>query len=116
MNNLIFLLLIFLLFISCKWDNPKIEIINNSGEDITSLEYGITTSKLHNADTLHRGEKLLSKIVFNDEVKGDGAYILRFVRDGNSYNESFGYYTNGSTLNRKIVVNIKSDTIIYTFK
>lgn len=116
MNNQIYLLIMIFIFTSCEWDNPKIKIINNSGELITSLEYGVKIGNLDQVDTLHSGDELVSKIVFSEDVKGDGAYILKFEKNGESHNKSFGYYTNGSTLDRKIIVDIKPDTIIYTYK
>lgn len=103
-----------MLLSSCDWDDPTINITNNSEVILTDIEYGVIGSMKY-IDTLLIGQEHNSKILFNQKVKGDGAYILTFKKKGVLYEEAFGYYTNSASLNWQISVNIKPDTIIYNY-
>ena len=47
----------------------------------------------------------------------DGSYVLEFNRKGKSKTvKSFGYYTNGGPLNKRVNFQIKNDTILSDFK
>ena len=114
MNNL-YIVLITIIFASCDCSNSRIRIINNSGEVLKNLEYGVDLNGLIKVDSLPNGLAHSSKIVFGEEILGDGAYILKFEKNQIHFLESFGYYTNGSSLNGAIIVTIEPDTIVFSY-
>lgn len=101
---------------SCTFvDNPKITIVNES--DMIFNEVFIYTSASSNEPKalgeLKKGETLKSEYVFNNNTTGDGAYCLELIdENGIKIKERFGYYTNGSSLNRAFEVKIYNDTTL----
>jgi len=83
---------------------------------LTELKIG--TSKFPSAtiDSLKAGDSHSSRIIFDNSVTGDGSYLLSYKMQDSMVVQNFGYFTNGMPLDRHIVVNIKSDTIKYTFR
>jgi hypothetical protein len=50
-----------------------------------------------------------------NESGGDGHYHLRGKIDKNIFFESFGYYTNGSSIEEEINIHIYEDTTIIVY-
>lgn len=49
--------------------------------------------------------------------KSDGSYTLTFKRESEKKEiVSGGYYTNGGSLNQKVIFEIKNDTVLLTFR
>ena len=113
MKNIYPQLLIFslLLFSSCCFDNGNFEIINKSDFDIEALS--IQPDSKNHVIKLLKNEKTNLKTCMN-QTKTDGSYTISFKNSNTnktvSYN--FGYYSNGSQLEKKIVLVIKNDTIL----
>ncbi len=95
--------------------HPKININNKSGDLLTNVEYGTTVSKSGGIDSLLDGNIIKSRIFFDDDIPGDGGYYLSFLRNGNSHYKAFGYFTNGASLDNRIVIDIMPDTTICRF-
>jgi hypothetical protein len=96
-------------------DNPRITINNNTKETLTEIEFGIESAFIADVDSLAARESYASKIIFDERVKGDGAYILKYNVSGVQHTHSFGYFTNGKSMNRLINVDIETDTIYYSY-
>lgn len=114
MKKIFFLLLITLLFYSCLIrDNPKITIINNSKEEIDSIE--VFASSLDRTTFRHikPNEKRKGIISFKNVPNQDGAYGIFIYNKGiNTIQQPFGYYTNGGSIDYEFKVFIENDTII----
>lgn len=114
MNNYLIWIIIFALS-SCSMDNPRIEIKNNTKDVITDLEFGIDYGNMNKIDSLLSGKSFSSKIIFDDSIIGDGSYILKYNINDVQKVHSFGYFTNGKSMNSRITVNIETDTVKYSY-
>ncbi len=97
-------------------DGIDVEIKNASDKAITNLEF--TTSeklevlKIDRIDPNETVEEFLSM----EENESDGIYVLTFSRSsGENEISAGGYYTNGGSLDNKVVFIVKNDTTILNF-
>jgi hypothetical protein len=62
----------------------------------------------------------MSKINYLDMhgiENSEGSYVLEFKRENGVMEKiNGGYYTNGSSVNQKVILYIKNDTILWRFK
>lgn len=111
-----FFLCLFWITASCNFvENPKITVVNES--DKVFREVFIYTSNSFNEPkalgVLKNGETLKSEYVFKNNTSGDGTYCLELIdENGNEIKKCFGYYTNGSSLNRAFEITILNDTTL----
>ena len=89
-----------------------VEIQNNSGSKIENVKFYTSERKA----ILEFGElesnNSVDDFLSMKENQSDGDYIIEFQRvNGEKEKKSGGYYTNGGTLNSKIVFNILKDTV-----
>lgn len=116
--NLIVLLSFFL--ITCSSFNKKgikYQILNNSNTAITNVS--ISTSEEVDKYEIQKIEPKSETSGFLSMEKNefDGSYVLKFKRYGkDSEVLKRGYYTNGHPLERKVIFEIKSDTVLTEFE
>ncbi|TGV02577.1 hypothetical protein [Flavivirga rizhaonensis] len=105
----------FLLLYSCCTDNGKFLIKNNSDFDIESLSI-IPDSKTQYFK-IKKGDHIYINTCMN-EVKSDGGYSITYknISSGKTISNSFGYYTNGSQIEKRILILISNDGISYDSK
>ncbi|NNF33380.1 MAG: hypothetical protein HKN68_04690 [Saprospiraceae bacterium] len=101
-----------IIFGSCNFNKLEFELINRSGTTIYDIE--ITTSS--GASSLHLDSipmKVSEQVYLNlfGEPSVDGSYTITYLLNSYSYNYDFGYYTNGSPITEKYILQIEQDTI-----
>ena len=92
-------------------------IENKSDHAIENVRF-TTSEYLHESiyDLIHPNDKVFDFLKMQ-ENQIDGSYVLEFSRKGKSKTvKSFGYYTNGGPLDKRIKFQIKNDTILSDFK
>lgn len=114
MDKIVYIIVAFLLVISCMpKDNPKVTITNNSEIFFDSIK---VFSSIRNQTVFYKigkHQKVKGRILFDEKNKGDGAYqVLIYEKDSLYINRSFGYYTNGASLNYRFDILIEKDTLI----
>lgn len=105
-----------IIFVSCLPQSPKI-VINNktnvtydsikvySSPEIPTIFFNVSPK------TVARG-----KIYFDANNSSDGSYMIEIYNsEVKPKIQNFGYYTNGAPLNRKIKIEIFSDTICFRY-
>jgi len=99
------------LFSSCIADIGSFEIVNNSSVDLDSVS--IQPDSKEQVVKIPKGTKLNFTINM-DKVKSDGSYLLTYKNSKTTalIQYEFGYYTNGSQIEKNIVITISNDTII----
>jgi len=115
----IFYFLLLLIIGSCNFiDNEiRVSIINNSDKTIKNVKCytsekkeGLTFASLKPSDKI---DDFLSM----NGNKTDGHYILEYTNEkGETIKHTNGYYTNGKSLNNRIIFEIQNDTVIYSTK
>jgi hypothetical protein len=106
-------ILSLIFFNSCiPVNEPELIIENNSNITFDSIKV-FTTIKLPIVFySLKPNQKAKGNILFDKSKQGDGCYKIVIYSKGNIFKkECFGYYTNGSSLNRKFSIKIEQDTI-----
>jgi len=117
--NKLYAIVIILILSSCNSNNGngiKIEIRNNSDQQITKVKF-YTSEKLAIAeiDKIESNESVSSFLTMKNN-RSDGGYILEFTRaDGKKEIIGCGYYTNGAPLNNIAKFEIKKDTTLSSF-
>lgn len=116
--NLIVLLSFFLItYTGCDKKGIEYQILNNSNTAITNVS--ISTSEEVDKYEIQKIEPKseASGFLSMDKNQYDGSYVLKFKRYGkNSEVLKRGYYTNGHPLDRKVIFDIKSDTVLTEFE
>lgn len=102
-----------LLLQSCKDKvKAKFEVTNSSEKSIDSISVKASNDNSNiEYFTLHPGE---SKIYWLDmsDLKVDGNYQLSYKKDSDNFKEkSFGYFSNGLSLEETIKIEIRKDTL-----
>ena len=109
---------LLLSLISCSFSGTgiKVEIINNSDERISDIEF--TTSEHLEVVQLKAmsPKETVTEFLSMKKNEVDGNYILTFNR-ANGENEIMqaGYYSNGTPLNKKISYTIEKDSTSVEF-
>lgn len=101
-----------IIFGSCNFNKLEFELINRSGATIYDVE--ITTSS--RASYLQLDSipiKVSEQVSLNmySEPSVDGSYTITYLLNSFSHNYDFGYYTNGSPITEKYILQIEQDTI-----
>ena len=104
--------------LSCLPRNePKIFIENKANITLDSIKIFTSSSLPTVFYLIKNNEKVKGKVLFDKKNKGDGCYEIEvFQKDILINYQCFGYYTNGSSLNREFRMTIKKDTIIINSK
>ena len=99
-----------------KENGVNIRIKNDSDLPITNLKF-YTSEKLDSV-RFNKIEARKSRTGFLSmkNNKTDGSYVLELTRDDET-NDSYsgGYYTNGGSLENKVIIEVKQDTAIFEF-
>lgn len=113
--------ILFCLFLltSCNLgkNGIDVEIINSSEITINDAVFFTLGSTKLSFDKIEPNQKVIKFFDMTDIPKSDGSYILIFTdKNGEKKQMSDGYYTNGGSLNRKVIYEIKNDTVLVEFK
>ena len=119
MMKRLWIISIILLFSSCTFiqqDGIAFNIINQSDETISNIEFSTTENQeIIKINTLNPSEHD-SQFLSMKMNKTDGAYLLTFDKaNGEKVQNNNGYYSNGVPLNKTINYVIKNDTIIVKY-
>jgi len=113
MKNILVLITTFFLF-SCDYFNTgvEVEIVNVSEKSIKNIKlYTSENKEVLTFGELKSGEKI-TDFLNMEENKIDGHYILEFItEDGEIKKTIAGYYSNGKSLDQKIIFEIENDII-----
>lgn len=120
MNNLRIpsLILIITTLISCNFKKNGItsKIKNSSNETIINITFLSDENSKLEYSKIEPNQAVEEFLDMTNNHKGDGAYKLKFEREnGKKEQLIFGYYTNGSALNKEVFCEIKNDTILIKF-
>ncbi len=113
--------LLLFIVISCQTAGDRkgiaFSIENKSDHAIEYVRF-TTSEHLHECvfDLIQPNDKVFDFLNMQ-ENQIDGSYVLEFNRKGKSKTvKSFGYYTNGGPLDKRVSIQIKNDTILSDFK
>ena len=114
-KNIIGIFSLLLILTSCN-DSVimDFEIVNYSGFPIDSLKIEPNNNEEGKFISLKQGEKVAYKSDMSTIAKADGAYQISFVMDGKEQTQTFGYYTNGYPLEKRMKIEIRKDTLLVT--
>lgn len=111
------LLCLIFIFISCNSgkNGIDVEVINSSDETVSNVTFYTFGSELV-FDKIESNQKITGFLDMTD-TKGDGSYTLTFINENKEKKQiTAGYYTNGGSLERKVIYEIKNDTVLVEFK
>ncbi|WP_318343734.1 hypothetical protein [Flagellimonas baculiformis] len=117
MKKLISILLLLTLT-SCHFGRNGIlvEIKNASDGTIHNVTFSSDANTKLEFERIEPNESVEKFLDMTHNQKGDGSYGLIFQREnGNKEQTGGGYYTNGGSLDRKVVCEVKNDTILMKF-
>ena len=115
MKKLTLLLITVLTLNSCylfRENGIEVEIENNSDTSISDVKFS-TSEDLNSVDfaTIDPDEKVSDFLKMTDN-KSDGSYVLKFTRaNGKEEISGAGYYTNGGSLDSRVIFKIEKDTV-----
>lgn len=116
MKNIIILIILIISLTSCHFfsgNGIEFEIENNSKTAITDVEF--TTSENLNSIKINKIEpgESVNDFLNMEDNQSDGGYILNFkTANGEIKQSGVGYYTNGGSLDGRIMFSIENDTVI----
>jgi len=125
MKKKIFAFFSLFLITACSVNNNEVifEIKNNSNNDIKNVEIlaseeTCSTKNYKEIISQNSKEKLILDFSYikNSECShptSDGAYIFTYKIDDETFEKRFGYYTNGTPLDKKVEIEIKEDNQIF---
>jgi hypothetical protein len=111
-------ILVLLIISSCHFGKNGIlvEIKNTSGETIHNVTFSSDRKTKLEIEKIKPNESVEEFLDMTNNQKGDGSYGLIFERaNGKKERTGGGYYTNGGSLDRKVVCEIKKDTVLIQF-
>jgi len=117
MRKSLMLLCLIFIFVSCNSgkNGIDVEIINSSDETVSSVIFYTFGSELV-FDKIKSNQKVAGFLDMTN-TKGDGSYTLTFIDENKEKKQiAGGYYTNGGSLERKVIYEIKNDTVLVEFK
>ena len=111
-------ILVLLMISSCHLgkNGVLVEIKNTSGEAIHNVTFSSDDKTKLEIEQIKPNESVVEFLDMTNNQKGDGAYGLIFEREnGKKEQTGGGYYTNGGSLDRKVICEIKKDTVLMQF-
>jgi hypothetical protein len=115
MKKLIFI--IPFIFFACISESPKVKILNNTMITYDSIKVYSTPNVPTTFKNVEPKDRLAGRISFDVNNFSDGAYMIQIYNEGKIYRQnSFGYYTNGGSLSRKMKIVIEPDTLKFDLK
>jgi len=115
MKKLTYLLITALTLNSCylfRENGIEVEIENNSAAPIYDVKF-TTSEKLNSVDfaAISTNERVSDFLRMSENML-DGSYVLEFTREnGEKEISKAGYYTNGGSLDSRVVFKIEKDTV-----
>jgi hypothetical protein len=105
-----------IVFVSCLQQSPKIVIKNKTTVTFDSIRVHTTPDIPTIFYDVSPKTVVKGKIFFDTKNTADGAYMIEIYNSGkNLKTQNFGYYTNGAPTNRKIEIEIFTDTIYFHY-
>ena len=92
--------------------NMNFELKNHSSTKISKIQISATGSEEVDTIEFVNDRILKYKLNMSGIPKTDGAYKIKFERDGKLENKIFGYYTNGYPINEKYFIEILDNEVI----
>ncbi len=117
MKKLTFAILLLTL-ISCNYgkNGINVEIRNSSDKSIRNVIFLSDKNTKVEFEIIEPNKTVKKYLDMTNNNKGDGAYRLSFERENGNVEQTVGgYYTNGGSLDRKVMCEIKNDTILMKF-
>lgn len=111
-------ILLLLTLTSCYFGKNGIlvEIKNASDGTIHNVTFSSDANTKLEFERIEPNESDEKFLDMTTNQKGDGSYVLIFERENGEKEQSAGgYYTNGGSLDRKVVCEVKNDTVLMTF-
>lgn len=105
------------IFYSCGILNGiNVEIRNESGKRINNVKFYTTEEiKYLKYRSIEHGKSARHYYSLRNHVL-DGSYIIEYTKeDGQIIHHSAGYYTNGGSLDDKVIIRILKDTVLINF-
>jgi len=106
-------LVIIFLLTSCLIDqNPKFKIVNYSDEQFDSIVL-YTNHRSQTLEKVFPESSHKGRLSFDPSTKGDGMYgIDLYQKDSIVRFQSWGYFTNGASLNYSFRIELFQDSIV----
>ncbi|WP_127139604.1 hypothetical protein [Flagellimonas marinaquae] len=111
-------ILVLLIMSSCHFGKNGIlvEIKNTSNETIHNVTFSSDRKTKLEIEKIKPNESVEEFLDMTNNQKGDGSYELIFEREnGKKEQTGGGYYTNGGSLDRKVICEIKKDKVLIQF-
>lgn len=107
-------ILFFLLFSSCiPEEGIYVEVRNITDNVVKDIKVFTSDQQSFIEFDSIRPQKSMEKFLdMRSTSESDGIYIMKFTINRNEYKTGGGYYTNGSSLDKKIIFTIKNDTVL----
>lgn len=112
------LVMFIMTLISCNYgkNGINVEIKNTSDKSIRNVTFLSDENTKVEFQEIAPNKTVEKYLDMTNNHKGDGAYGLMFERENGKIEQTVnGYYTNGGSLDRKVVCEIKNDTILMKF-
>lgn len=111
------IIFILILLLGCVKDHPNVIVINKSNMFFDSIQVYATPKKPTTFKNIKSNITFRGEILFDESMSSDGAYTIQLFKGNDTLkNYSFGYFTNGASLNRAFMIEVKNDTIIINSK
>lgn len=112
------LLILFQFAISCNYIDNSVDFKISNKSDATISNIKLYTSEKLDCVSIKKLEKNKNenKFLSLNSNKCDGNYIIEFERNNMKKKYGFGYYTNGSNIENKIIIEITKDSINIPFE
>jgi len=113
MKKITILFIVLSTLISCLFrDNPIVKIKNSSNKTIDSIEIFAYTSHKTVFKNVKPNERVKGIIELNNLSNNDGNYNIKVYSNNLMKQQSFGYFTNGASLDYQFNIAIEKDTIL----
>ena len=114
---LIFVMFLFVsIFYSCDRSvGVNFLLSNNTNAQIDPIQIEPNVDVAGMIPILRPGETNELETDMTNIPRVDGAYTIRYLIDGEKKRHQFGYYTNGTPLEKSIKINIEQDTLLIEF-
>jgi len=112
MKIIVLFFLIIIVTSGCHKQHPDVIIYNETENYFDSVHVQATQGRITSFKKIEPYSKYKSKIFFDSLMISDGGYLLNLFIDADTLmSRSFGYYTNGESMNSAFLIRIKNDTI-----
>ena len=103
---------LFFIICSCTDKSPTIRVVNKSERVIDSVRIKNSGGDQLKFDNINKGTSIEGNLVFTERTTNDGGYFVQIYSNGVSRNKTFGYYSNGTPLDRSFEITINENDIM----